>query len=269
MKRILVISDTHCGHETGLTHPDYQVKAQENPRSDLAKRDNKFRDIQKHVWNWFSDNVHKDGPFDGIFHLGDNIDGRGDKNGGRELITPSQQFQCDMALRVYEAVPLKRNASIRMVYGTPYHACSGYELWEDLIASGLKRCKIGWREFVDVNGCIFDLRHKVGRSTVPYGSGTPIARQKVWNQLWAIRGLQPNANVVLRGHIHEYNAISKADWDAISLPAFQWSTDFGAGQCDGIVNVGYIVFEISEKGEYVWVKRMCQLQQLGVTASKL
>ena len=47
-KRVLVLSDLHCGHMLGLTPPDYQ---------------NHFREIQEVGWNFYSSEIKELGSY--------------------------------------------------------------------------------------------------------------------------------------------------------------------------------------------------------------
>ena len=145
-----------------------------------------------------------------------------------------------------------------MVYGTPFHATAGYNDWEDEIADSVGATKIGAREFIEVEGVVFDLKHKVGKSSIPHGQGTLLAKQKLWNTVWAEIDMQPNAQVVLRGHIHDYCGIFRQNWLAMSCPALEWSTKYGTRMTDGIVNVGLILFKV-ENGKYEWEHYGCDL----------
>ena len=66
MKRVVVISDLHCGHRAGLTPPGWQY--QENDQ-DLERA--KFGEIQRSIWNFFSEEINKLKPIDSCFVLGD------------------------------------------------------------------------------------------------------------------------------------------------------------------------------------------------------
>ena len=56
-----------------------------------------------------------------------------------------------------------------MTYGTPYHFGIG-EDWEYIVAEKVGAFKIGSQEWPEVNGVIFDFKHKVENTTVPLKS---------------------------------------------------------------------------------------------------
>jgi len=262
MKRILVISDLHCGHETGLTHPDFQYAYRNSLSSDLAKRKRKFAEIQRQVWDWYTSTIESLKPIDILFDMGDNIEGPAEKSSGTELITSDLNEQCTMAEMAIDSVKADK---IFMVYGTYYHV-SRYQDCEDTIADMVGADKIGSREFIDVNGVVFDLKHQIGRSSIPHGQGTLLAKEKLWNTLWAHDDLQPYAHIVLRGHIHFYSYVGRDDWLAMSLPALQWSSKYGARVAQGKVGLGMVKFDVEDSGDYSFEHLQCNL---GVMKAKL
>lgn len=250
MKRILVISDTHCGHQAGLTPPDFWYPIIENPDSATLIKRNQIGQIQRDMWGWFTDVIKKYGPFDLLFHLGDNIDGQGHKSGGTELINSDPNIQCEIATMCIEAANVT-GSGIVMVYGTPYHT-GNISDFENIVAGNVNAKSISGHEQVDVNGCIFDLRHKVGRSSIPHGKATPLLKQALTNLLWVERGAQERASVILRGHVHYECAAGDSKCWSISCPGLEWSTKFGSREVDGIASIGVIIFEVDEKGRHAW-----------------
>jgi hypothetical protein len=128
-----------------------------------------------------------------------------------------------MSVAVFEHMRkyCKPTVKIVSVYGTPYHTTTNGDEWENIIAHRAGFDKIGSHEWIDVNGCIFDLKHHIGSSSVPHGRHTQSAKQHLWNLLWAEKGLQPKANVILRGHVHYHQYCGGTDWVAITSPALQ------------------------------------------------
>lgn len=256
MKRVLVISDLHCGHQTGITPPDYQYRMISNPHTNSDHQHNRFAEIQNQVWTWYVESLEQLQPIDILLDVGDNIDGRGEKSGSTELIEVNQNRQCSMAVM---ALKLAKAKNIFMVYGTPYHSAPGYNDWEDGIAESMKAERIESKLFVDINGVVFDLRHRASKSSIPHGQGTLLAKQKLWNTIWAELEMQPNADIVLRGHIHDYSFIGRQNWMAISAPGLEWSTKYGNRICDGIINVGLLYFDIESKDDFIWKHIGCNL----------
>lgn len=194
-------------------------------------------------------------PIDLLIVNGDAIDGRGEKSGGLELITSNRDEQVEMAiecLKVWEA------RKVVCVAGTAYHTGT-LEDKEIAIAECLGG-EFHSHPFVRIEGVTFDIKHKVGRSGIPHGQGTTIAKERLWNTQWWIDDEgQPLADIILRAHIHKYHFDGGAKWLAMSLPCLQGATIFGSRAVSGTVDWGLIEFRV-EAGEYEWIKHLARLK---------
>lgn len=235
--RLLCISDTHCGHWSGLTHPDYQFLKKWKPFQRQAYK--KFLEIVENV-----DPTH-------LIITGDMIDGN--KN-PVECVTVDREMQMEMAVRIILDTGVAKG-NIAMVHGTKYHI--GSEDWESLIAKAVG-AKIDDELFVDLNGVIFGLKHHIGTSSIPWGRYTAPARARHNNFLEAARDIQPKANIILRGHCHYYGYCGGEGWMAMTLPPLQWSTKFGR-RIDNQINWGCIAFYIKPDGTYWWEEHLAVL----------
>lgn len=242
-KRVVVIGDLHCGHIVGLTPGRYQW----NPRKGDARR-RRIARMQRECWDFYRETVKRLKPVDIAVVNGDCIDGRGEKSGGLELITVNRHEQCEMAV---ECIKLMDAKHVIITMGTPYHV-GERESYEDSIARMIG-ARIGAHLFPEVNGVVFDVRHHIGGSSVPYGRSTAITRAHVWNLLIAERGKQPKADITLRSHVHFHAGAFSSDWIGMTLPTLQAAgTRFGALKCSGDIDYGLVHFDIDEKGGYTW-----------------
>lgn len=250
-KRILVISDLHAGHLVGFTPPSWHDMLPESafpPRVKLAE----FREL---AYNKFCKIVKQLQPIDYLFINGDCVDGTGSKSGGTELLTTDINKQCDMVIEAIKQIKAKR---IVMTYGTPYHC--GLVDSEDMIAREVKAVKIGGHEWVDVNGLVFDLKHKVGSSSIPHGRFTAIAKEKLWNLLWAEREESPKSHIIIRSHVHYHNFCGSNDWLSLTTPALQGpGSKYGTRQCSGTVDFGVVHFDVNPSGSYSWQAHIIKL----------
>jgi len=242
-KRIAVISDTHCGHRSGLTPPEYN--------GFIGK--NKWADMRAELWKWFIETMEQHKPIDILFNLGDNIDGSGRRSGASELIAPDPQDQCEMAIEAIESIEAKK---IFMVKGTPYHTGDNTD-YEQIIADRLG-ASIGEQEWVEVelpDGSItFDLKHKVGGSSIPHGKGNSIAKERLWNLIHNDdHTAQPKADVFLRGHVHYYYHVEDTTYHAFTCPSLQGlGSKYGSRQCSGIVHFGFLIIDLHSRED--WLK---------------
>ena len=248
-KRVLLCTDLHCGHIVGLTHPTYQTS---HCKSHHTKR-NKHAKVQRECWLAFERMLDECGKVDAVLFHGDSIDGKGRASGGTETITGSMEEQADMAASVFDFMRLrifKRNTKLIGVHGTPYHEASEGEDWGNIVAERAGFDRFGAHEWVDVDGCIFDIKHKVGGSSIPHGRGGAIKKQNLWNGIWAEYKMQPRAHCLTRGHVHFYDhsdhVRAGVPIHLATLPALQaMGSKYGARQCDGIVDFGVVVATVT------------------------
>jgi hypothetical protein len=232
--KVLILADLHCGHISGLTHPDYFGST--------------MSDYVPALWKRFSEGIKYLGQIDHCVVNGDCIDGRGERSGGSEVWTGDRLKQAKCAIKCLSEVGAK---NYHFTYGTPYHVGSG-EDFEKPIAEHFK-ARISGQLYVDFNGLMFHFKHKVGASSIPHGRLTPIARQKVWNLFWADNEEAPKANIFIRSHTHSFGYGGGSNWLGVTTPALQgWGSKFGERQCEGTVDWGWLYFEIDKDGSYTW-----------------
>lgn len=259
LKRVLATGDWHCGHQVGLSTPAYHTP---------TTSDHKFiklANVRRDVWNWFDKKLTPYKPIDILILNGDALDGKGDRSGGTEQITPDRKVQCDMGMAVIEFID---PSIVRMLYGTPYHTGNG-EDWEDILAEKAG-AKIGSHEWYDINGKIFDCKHKLGSSQIPHGRLTPLAREILWNKEWSFQNNTPLADILIRSHVHYYNQVDHDNCLGFSLPAMQgFGSKFGSRQCSGKVDIGFVIFDVYDDGRVEWKVEKAEIAVLKAKAEKL
>lgn len=243
--RCAVLSDLHCGHELGLSTPDWW------PGEKRRKK------AQKKLWEFFTtalDDLVKP-PVDVALILGDTVEGPQEKYRGIELLVPSVHDQCLIAAEVIKMLEAKM---VYMVRGSPYHSGMAEE-YEDLVAKEVG-AKIADEMLVKVGDVWFHLKHFTGRSSIPHGKATPLARDWLIQVLVAARSQNPSANVLLRGHVHYYAFTGGVDWLAMSVPALCLSSSKTSRRTRGGTEVGLVVFEV-EGGDWRWEARVAPVTE--------
>jgi len=260
MQKILIEADYHSHHRAGLNAPDFWMPEHGT--------NGKFGKMQRELWSARCEILEKIGPVDVHAINGDAIDGRGERSGSTELLAdPSWQNQIKNAEQCAREVKFKGEPRIIMSRGTPYHTGQEGD-YEDILAENLG-ATIKDHPFFEVEDVVFDMKHSVGSSTVPHGRGTSIAKERLWNVLWAERGEQPKADAVIRSHAHYFSYIGGAGWVAMITPALQAAaTKYGGKACSGTVDWGVVVFEV-EDGEFDWTAHLVNLKSNKVKAIKL
>jgi len=252
MKRVLVLSDLHCGHIAGLTP---HLWNDQPPRNASAERKLLYETRHK-LFDIYQKEIEKRKPFDVLICNGDAIDGRGERSGGTELLTSDRQEQCDMAAHCLRVPKAKQ---IYMTYGTPYHT-GQIEDWERSILSEIpngqykpSKTEIMSHLYLDVDGVVFDCKHKVGSSGIPHGRHTAVAKEDIWNLLWHEKTGLPRGDIFIRSHVHYCQYSGDATKLRMTTPALQsLGSKYGSRQCSGTVDWGFVVFEIDNKGGYSW-----------------
>ncbi len=256
----LIEADYHSHHRAGLNAPDYWMPER--------GANSKWGRVQRELWDARCKILAKIGPVD--FHAinGDAFDGRGEKSGSTELLAdPSWLNQIKNAEQVAREVEFKGDERRILSRGTGYHT-GQLDDYEDMLAENLG-ATIKDHPFFTVEGVTFDLKHKIGTSSIPHGRGTPIARDRLWNVLWAERGEQPKADVIIRSHVHYHSYCGGAGWVAMTTPALQAAaTKYGGRVCSGTVDWGVVVFEV-EDGEFDWTAYLVNLKSNKVKAVRL
>jgi len=244
-KRVVALGDMHCGHRVGLTPPKYQSQV----------KGKQYYLAQRECWKFWKQELKKLKPIDILIHNGDATDGDGARSGGSEIIQ-------DRNTQIKQAIDCLSEAepkNIVMTFGTPYHVGADIES-EEMIADGLNRSgiktTIKGQAWVDVNGTLFDCKHFVGGSSVPYGRTTAISKENMWNMYWNEIGNQPRKvgqTVFLRSHVHYFGFTGDDTYLAVILPAMQAAaTKYGSRQCSGIVKFGFCHFDCYEDGSLDW-----------------
>ena len=235
-KRVLVIADLHCGHRAGLTPPSHWG----NVGFD------KWADLRKTLWLEFARKVDELKPIDILFINGDTIDGRSKRNGGVEILTSSIAEQQNIAVECINYIDADQ---IVMTRGTPYHVDLDGELGEDAIAKEVGAIEISDQCWPEVNGVIFDLKHKIGGSSVPHNKGLSLGKAQLWNLVHNdFYASQPRADIIIRSHVHYYYGVDGGNWHGFITPSLQGlGSGYGSRICEGLVHFGFMWFDIVDK----------------------
>lgn len=242
MKKVVVISDLHCGHRAGLTPPDYQWSGE-------------WGEVQHELWYEYNDLISKIGQADVLLINGDTIDGPGKRAGGTEAVRMSSLEQTDMAVECIRPW-LHDMTKIVASYGTPYHTSTSGEDFEKIVVDGIGG-EIHSEPFIDIEGVIFGMKHFVSASSIPHGRGTALLRDMLWNIVWAAMNEQPKCDIVVRSHVHyTFETTQRGPhgkpMQGIITPALQAArTKFGGRYMSGVVDWGLVEYDV-EDGEYQW-----------------
>jgi hypothetical protein len=231
MKRVLTIADEHCGDEFGLTPPNWQRT-----------------EVQEELWDTFVNMIEAIRPVDILVNNGDFIDGKASRWGSTGLITADRVEQAEMAISIVEFIDAEENY---FTFGTPYHVGTG-EDFESIIANSVGGT-IEPQLWLEVYGVMFDVKHFISSSSLPHGRHTAIARDRLWNLIWADVEQQPKSDILIRSHVHYHNYCGGSNWVAMTTPALQGlGCKFGSRIPSGTVDFGITWFDVYEDGSFSW-----------------
>jgi|CXWL01.1.fsa_nt_gi 3',5'-cyclic AMP phosphodiesterase CpdA len=261
MTRVVIISDTHCGHAVGLTPPQHQGVPAGMPKP----RKNKLLEVQGACWNFFAREIEALRPIDVLILNGDAVDGRGVRSGGTEQITVDMNNQVEIAV---DCTQFCKAGEVHMTYGTASHTGEEQD-WEDSIAKQVKASSIGSHQWIDVHGLVFDCKHHLSSSGIPHGRTSAISRERLWNVLWTEHSEAPKGDIIIRSHVHYHNYAGGSNWLALSTPALQGlGTKYGARRCSGTVDYGLVHFDVSKDGSYEWAAHIGKIPEQRATVTK-
>lgn len=226
-KRVLFLSDMHCGHRWGLTPPRWQTTT-----------------IQERFWDWFVKTVRAASPVDVLIVNGDAIDGRGDKNGSVEQITTDRLTQVEMAAEAIRTVDAK---TIRIVAGTEYHV--GPQEDFELALADRVGGKFSDVLSAEINGTRFSVRHKVGGSSIPHGRATSVMREYLWETYESELRDRDRADVIVRSHVHYFIHVRNSLGEMLITPCLQLGSNFGRRKCSGVSDVGIVYYDCFPGGD--------------------
>ena len=235
MKKIIILSDLHCGHIVGLTPPKWQVNMSE------------YYKEQKSCFNFFKTEIEKLGKIDVTIVNGDAIEGKGERSGGTELIVSDRKQQVEIA---EECLSLINTKKIYFTYGTPSHV-GKEEDWEKVLSDNMGG-EIKNILSIQIDEIKFNIRHHIGSSTVPHGRFTPIARERVWDMLKEDYEGREKSDILIRSHVHYFTYCGDEKGLGITTPALQGKgSKYGGRVCSGTTSFGFIYMEV-DGDKYSW-----------------
>jgi len=240
--KVMVMSDIHAGSPFGLTHPRWHWKQNDDPER------SKIVDLQRLFWNWYDKKLKEIGKVDHVVINGDAIEGKGKKSGGCELLTTDCLEQGDMAFDVINHV---QASEYFMTYGTAYHTGDA-EDFEKPIADKLN-AQIGNHLRIDFGGLIFDFKHFIGGGgSSPLTKNNAVLKEQFLEILKADIEGEEKSDIFIRSHRHNYTDASGLlpNTRIFVTPALKACGEKYERVCSGIVDVGFLLFDITSKTKW-------------------
>lgn len=223
-KRVLVVSDIHCGSIFGMMPPNFET-SDGAPKSQNAG--------QKHLWDCWNHmlDAAKAAKLDAIVVNGDVIDGPQPAQKGTELSLALLFDQRGAAIETLR--PLSVLAPMYFVKGTEYHDCksgaSVEAVAEDL--HGVRYKGVGSGKFskdvldLEIDGVVLNFSHGISVASGFYRA-TAHDREGIWSALAGKDGKVPKADCVIRSHAHFFVHVEHASKHIVGSPCWQLQTSY-------------------------------------------
>lgn len=231
-KRIVVVSDLHCGATNALWNcPGAPAQTV------LLDR-------------WQDCIAHFGARPDILICNGDAIDGHQRKGGDLLEGGRTVDAQCAAA---FGLLRLWKPREVFIISGSGYHTADTGDENELAIVSRFQDHGIP-AEYkrklnLDVNGWFrLQCRHHVGSSGIPHGRLTPQMRSKTWGILNAYAGGKLAPHLSIFSHVHYWSYAEDHISAVMTTPAWQGlGGRYGDERCDGAVSLGAVQLKIGEK----------------------
>jgi hypothetical protein len=192
------------------------------------------------MWAFYTEVIKRISPIDICISNGDGIDGKQRKAGATQLMEADPVKQAFMYTEVLKEVKAKE---YYLTYGTPYHTGEDAD-YENITARDLK-AKVKSHLMLKVRDTVFDVKHKVGGGQSQAARVGALAKEKAANIMWVYYDGQPDAQIVVRSHIHDYNFMGDETFLAMSLPGLEGFGDkYGVRQCKNIIKIGMVWIDV-------------------------
>ncbi len=227
MKRILVLSDLHCGSIYGMHPPKFLASDDRGVPQNPG---------QAYLWRCWKDLAArvKRMRIHAVVVNGDVIDGYQRAQRGTELNLP---MIADQAAAAEEVLKVMKKATGKAVWyftqGTEYHdSKAGREIENVARSLGAQSYRgLGTgrhsREVLDleVDGVVCNFMHGVSCSSGLYRATAP-DREGIWSALAGKEGKMPKADAVVRSHAHFFVRVEHPTKHILITPCWELQTRF-------------------------------------------
>ena len=193
MDTLVVLADSHCGSYYGLRHERHFSESTPAP--------------VKWLWDrWVELKKALPKKVDLLVLNGDLIDGKQSKSEGTGLYTTSMGEQATLAMEVYAPMIAKAKKVLRIA-GTSYHegfngALDAFDQHFDIPQVDTNRLIM--RDIRLDDNVVLNVKHQPDGGFAIY-RGTVMDRELLWKSIAETVHTQPQADILIRSHLHSTN----------------------------------------------------------------
>lgn len=254
MKRILCVSDLHCGSIYSPMPSEVWIEKGDERTSNVITAN----PLQESLYNWFLEGRDYAGRVDACFVLGDSIDGPNRKSTGFELWTSNLHQQCKTAADILSMI---KTSEYFGVQGSTYHVSENTS--SDLAVMEILKGKFGSDLVVEIGEKRCYLWHEVAYSSSPISKATAgnanIVGAKMNEEFFG------KFDILLAGHTHEYREVRDIHGHFINVPGWKARDAYIAKKGlrgGGATMVGFILLTITDESIHAepWIKVLSKEQ---------
>lgn len=234
LKRILILSDLHCGSQFGLLPPDYY-----NKERDLTLHQSKIQDF---LWDHWMQMIKDVGTVDKVICNGDIIDGTNYKGQGKDLLTTDVYVQCDIAKTCLNMI--KCNEFI-FTQGSGYHV--GHNISADEVLCNM----MGGKWYGYFGDLIID---NITMNVMHWGSYSKRSGSRFNSQQVMVNELlleDTSADIFIRSHTHYFAFSGTSKSLVVNTPCWKGLDGHCSVTSQQRPDNGYVLFNING-ADYSW-----------------
>lgn len=243
----LAFSDPHCGSIWGL-RPEQIYLSEDGSCIETGK-------VGTALHEAFQAIVKRYQKPDFLLVGGDNVEGAQRKSKGEGIWSTDLAAQGDVAVALINQFKAKHVYCVR---GTEYHVHDGTNA-DEYVANQLANVvaregrKAPPDRYLDVNGCVIHLSHKLGGTKVFQYRGTPPARELTMNRVMSKETETYHCNLILRGHVHCFYMVQAGPRSiCATIPCWKARDDYSARENPFVwmPQIGVLVIEVAANGHF-------------------
>ncbi|HOJ96856.1 MAG TPA: hypothetical protein PK024_08495 [Methanospirillum sp.] len=228
MKKILCISDLHCGSLNGLIPYNFT--------DDINNELFILNDVQRYLFQQWIHMCNTIRNIDYCIVCGDLVDGANYGEKGKGQITTDIYTQAKMACHLLKMIDTK---NFVIVDGSGYHV--GQEISGDMLVADMLNGHFGNPDIeLTCESITFHIRHHEQWSRDPGGRHTAARKEANVSVLQ-----NEKIDVFIRGHIHSFNYNGDKRNMTVILPAWKGPDKFQRKKYMEIPDNGYVVFTVN------------------------
>lgn len=234
MKRVLVLSDMHCGGASGMLPRDYY-----NADRDLHLQQSH---VQEMLFEQWENMVHSVGAVDAVICNGDIVDGLNRKSKGKDIQVTDMMVQCDIARQLLSMIDCHR---FIFTQGSNYHIGDNPSC-DEMICTMMKGEWFGHFGDVMFDNITMNVQHWKSYSKNNHGGF-----DSMMGDIDQLRLQGDEADIYIRSHIHNFKYSGGSNYLAVATPCWKGMDGFTSEKSQKRPDNGYILFNI-EGSDYSW-----------------